>query len=287
MENTNGKKVGLVLEGGAMRGMYTAGILDTFLKLGVKADIAVGVSAGALFGVNYVSGQAGRVIRYNKKYNSDKNYMGPRPLLREGNIISTDYAYRRVPHELDPFDDETYKKSPVEFYAVITNVETGLPEYVKITSVFDQMDTLRASGSMPLVSKPVKIGDSSYLDGALGDSIPYEWMMNQGTDKTIVILTQDINYVKKPANKFLANLFYKRKLPAVAKAFIHRHEKYNSQTEALKKLESEGKAFVFRPSEPIKISKTERNPENLQYVYDLGVKDATARYKELCEYLEN
>lgn len=115
-------KIGLVLEGGAMRGMFTAGVLDTFLDNDIKMDSVVGVSAGALFGVNYLSGQKGRVIRYNKKFNKDKNYMGLRPLLREGNIVSTKYAYEDVPKTLDPFDDEAYKKSKVPFYAVVTNV---------------------------------------------------------------------------------------------------------------------------------------------------------------------
>ena len=173
-------KIGLVLEGGAMRGMFTAGVLDTFLDNDIKMDSVVGVSAGALFGVNYLSGQKGRVIRYNKKFNKDKNYMGLRPLLREGNIVSTKYAYEDVPKTLDPFDDEAYKKSKVPFYAVVTNVATGNPEYIQIHSVFEQMDTLRASGSLPFVSKPVTIGKNQYLDGGIADSIPFEWLAGQG-----------------------------------------------------------------------------------------------------------
>ena len=121
-------KTGLVLEGGAMRGMYTAGVLDVMLQKGIKVDCVVGVSAGALFGVNFLSGQKGRVIRYNKRFNSDKNYIGFRPLLREGNIVSTKYAYEDVPRRLDPFDDKAYKESGVPFYAVVTNMENGMPE---------------------------------------------------------------------------------------------------------------------------------------------------------------
>ena len=165
-------KTGLVLEGGAMRGMYTAGVLDTFLDAGISVDGVVGVSAGALFGVNYLSGQKGRVIRYNKRFNGDKNYMGLRPLLREGNLFSTHYAYERVPRELDPFDDETFQASRIPFYAVVTDTATGEPEYIRIQSAFAQMDTLRASGSMPFVSRPGKIGHREYLDGVIGDSIP-------------------------------------------------------------------------------------------------------------------
>lgn len=277
-------KLGIVLEGGAMRGMYTAGVLDTFMEYGLKPDMFVGVSAGALFGVNFLSGQKGRAIRYNCKYNKDKNYLGLRPLLREGNIISTEYAYHKVPHELDPFDDETYKKNPAKFYAVITNMETAKPEYVHIKSVFDQMDTLRASGSMPAVSKPVILDGKEYLDGAIGDNIPFNWMLSQDVDKVVVILTRDMSYKKKPMFSLFVNK-YKKKYPLFAKAMANRHNLYNSQIEELKKLESEGKVFVIRPSEEVKISRTERNEKKLRSIYALGQKDAANRYEALIEYL--
>lgn len=145
-------KVGLVLEGGAMRGMYTAGVLDVFLENGIEFDGIIGVSAGAIFGVNFLSKQKGRVIRYNKRFNRDKNYLGLRPLIKTGNIVDTELAYNKVPRELDIFDDTTYMASKVPFYAVVTNIETGQAEYKQVTSVFEQMDTLRASASMPFVS---------------------------------------------------------------------------------------------------------------------------------------
>lgn len=173
-------KVGLVLEGGGMRGMYTAGVLDTFMENGIHFDGIVGVSAGALFGVNFLSGQKGRAIRYNKKFNSDKNYMGIIPLLKEGNIVSTEYAYTKVPYELDPFDNKTYMESGVPFYAVMTNVSNGNPEYVLVRDIFKQMDVLRASGSLPIISRPVLIDGKYYLDGGIADSIPFEWMFSQG-----------------------------------------------------------------------------------------------------------
>lgn len=277
-------KVGIVLEGGAMRGMYTAGVLDAFLDSDIPADLLVGVSAGALFGVNYLSKQRGRAIRYNKRFNSDRNYLGLRPLLKEGNIVSTEYAYVRVPHELDPFDDETYMKSPSKFYAVVTNLNSANPEYIHIRSVFDQMDVLRASGSMPVVSKPVLINDNLYLDGAIGDSIPFDWMLKQGVDKTIVILTRDITYKKKPMPKIMCNR-YKKKYPLFSKAMSLRHELYNNQIEELKRLEDEGKVFVIRPTEEIKIKRTERDPKKLQSVYELGIKDACSIMEKLKEYL--
>ena len=204
------ERCALVLEGGAMRGMYTAGVLDCFMDHDISFDAVIGVSAGALFGVNLLSKQRGRVIRYNKRFNSDKNYMGIRPLLREKNIVSTKYAYDTVPRELDPFDDEEYKKSDIPFYAVVTNIRTGKPEYVQIKSVFDQMDVLRASGSMPVVSKPVKLGNEWYLDGAVTDSIPYEHMLDMGYDRVVVVLTKPADYIKKPMPRFLTSVYKKR-----------------------------------------------------------------------------
>lgn len=277
-------KTGLVLEGGAMRGMFTAGVLDVFLENNITVDCVVGVSAGALFGVNYLSGQNGRVIRYNKRFNSDKDYMGIRPLLREGNIFSTEYAYDRVPRRLDPFDDEAFKKSGVPFYAVTTDVESGEPRYVRINSVFEQMDTLRASGSMPFVSKPVEIDGRKYLDGGISDSIPFEWLSEQGCDKLIVILTRDMEYRKKQMNKALIKT-YGLKYPKVAEMLLTRHTLYNKSVELLKEWEAEGKAFVIRPSETIDIGRIEKKPEKLQSVYDLGRSDGKAVLGALGEYL--
>lgn len=277
-------KTGLVLEGGAMRGMYTAGVLDTFLEGGIRVDAVVGVSAGALFGVNYLSGQKGRVIRYNKRFNGDKAYMGLRPLLREGNLISTHYAYERVPRELDPFDDEAFQASGVPFYAVVTDTATGEPEYMRIQSAFAQMDTLRASGSMPFVSRPVKIGNREYLDGGIGDSIPFQWMHSQGYEKLVVVLTQDKTYRKSPMPRLPLKLL-QRRYPQIARQLLHRHETYNQDLDLLAQWEREGKAYVLRPSEPIHIHRTERDPGKLQQVYDLGVKDCRKHLPQLRQYL--
>lgn len=269
-------KTGLVLEGGAMQGIYTAGVLDVFMEQGITFDGVIGVSAGALFGVNLLSGQKGRVLRYNKRFNGDKNYMGVHTLLKTGNIVSTEYAYERVPRELDPFDDEVYKKVAAEipFYAVMTNIRTGEPEYVRITSVFEQMDELRASGSMPYVSKPVEINGELYLDGAIVDSIPFEKMRELGYDRLVVVLTKNIDYVKKPLPKTLTNLMYMKKYPQLAEKINRRHIMYRSQIERLKKLERQGGASVIRPSKPMYVSKIETDPQKMDELYELGRKDA-------------
>lgn len=277
-------KTGLVLEGGAMRGMYTAGVLDVFMEHGVHFDGIIGVSAGAVFGVNYLSGQRGRVIRYNCRFNTDKNYMGVGCLLKTGNYFNTEYAYYRVPRELDFFDDETYMSSGVPFYAVVTNVETGEPEYMRVESVLGQMETLRASASMPFASKPVEINGKKYLDGGVTDSIPFEKFAEMGYEKQVVVLTRDMSYRKKPMNGALISLFY-RKYPEFRRRLKNRHIVYNESVHKLAELEKAGRAFVIRPSAPIEISRTEREPEKLKQVYALGRADAERELERLGKYL--
>ena len=270
-------KTGLVLEGGAMRGMYTAGVLDIFMEQGITFDGIIGVSAGALFGVNFLSGQKGRAIRYNKRFNGDPEYMGIRPLLKTGNIVSTEYAYERVPRELDPFDDEIYMAvaAKVPFYAGITNIETGLPEYVRITSVFAQMDMLRASGSMPFVSRPVQLDGMLYLDGGISDSIPWHKMRQLGYDRLVVILTRDKSYQKEPMSPALIHLFYHRR-KGFARTLRRRHIEYADSIRQLEALEKAGSAILIRPSSPITIGRLETDPEKMEAVYQLGIRDTEA-----------
>ncbi len=279
-------KVGLVLEGGAMRGMYTAGILDELMEKNIKVNGVIGVSAGALFGTNILSKQEERVIRYSKRFNCDWHYMGLMPLIREGNVISRDYAYYRVPMEMDVFDEETFEENAakIPFYAVLTQVENGRPYYARIRKGFAQMETLRASSSMPFVSRPVKIGAHHYLDGGISDSIPFQWMAKNGYDRLIVVLTRDLTYRKKPMSPFLIHRFY-RKYPALQSRLISRHKTYNDSVELLSKWEKEGRAFVFRPSKPIEIGRMESDPSKLQAVYELGLEDGEAKMEELKAYL--
>lgn len=277
-------KTGLILEGGAMRGMYTAGVMDVMMDHDICFDGIIGVSAGALFGVNYLSRQKGRVIRYNKKYNGHKEYMGLIPLLKEGNIVSTRYAYERVPRLYDVFDNETFKASETRFYAVVTNLQTGQPEYMPVEDVYEQMDILRASGSMPFVSKPVQIGDQLYLDGGVSDSIPFAFFQKQGYDRLVVILTRDLDYRKKAMSPLMIDAGY-HKYPEFCRQLKKRHQVYNKSVRMLKNQEEKGKIFVIRPSVPIGIKRIETDPDKLQMVYDEGVKDATDCMERLLAYL--
>lgn len=277
-------KTGLVLEGGGMRGMYTAGVLDFLMEQHIKFDEVSAVSAGAAFGVNYFSNQKGRAIRYNKKYNGDKRYISVSSLIKTGNLVNTDFVYGVVPRELDIFDDEEFKKSGIDYFATVTNMETGEAEYIKVESVFEQMDVLRASASLPFVSQPVVINGKKYLDGGVADSVPYKKLIETGCEKIVVILTRDINYKKKKMKDLPAHLVY-HKYPRFMKKLKERHTNYNNSLEMLKDLEKEGKVFVIRPSAPIEISRMEKDPDKLQAVYDFGQKDAAEILPKLLEYL--
>ena len=167
---------------------------------------------------------------------------------------------------------------------MVTNVATGNPEYIQIHSVFEQMDTLRASGSLPFVSKSVTIGKNQSRDGGRADSIPFEWLASQGCDKLIVILTRDIEYRKKPMAPVLVEL-YGRKYPQIAERLLQRHNNYNRAVEELTKWEADGKAMVIRPSSPVEIGKIEKNPDKLQAVYELGVKDCNANLQKIKAFI--
>ncbi len=279
-------KVGLVLEGGAMRGMYTSAVLDVFMDNNIEVDGIIAVSAGVLFGVNYLSKQKGRAIRYNKQYAKDKRYMGLKSLLTTGNIINKDFAYYKIPSELDKFDEKTYEKSTTNFYAVITNIETGKPEYVKITDVFKQMETLRATSAMPFVSKIVELETGKYLDGGITDSIPIEKCKELGYDKIIVVLTRPIEYRKKESNNFMTKLKY-RKYPNLVNAITNRYKNYNETVEKIIDMENRKEIFVIRPTRKIDIKRIERDPEKLQEMYDLGISDCKQKIEKLKDYLNN
>lgn len=277
-------KVGLVLEGGAMRGLYSAGVLDVFLDNDIEFDGIIGVSAGVLFGVNYLSKQRGRAIRYNKKFLNNKKYMGVWSLLKTGNIVNKEFSFYTVPQKLDIFDNEEYKKSKTKFYATITNMKTGKPEYVEVTDVFEQMEVLRATSAMPYFSKVVELETGEYLDGGISDSIPVEKCKELGYDKIIVILTRPIDYRKKKPKEFLAKFAY-RKYPNFAKTLNNRYKMYNETVEKIINMENKKEIFVIRPSRLIHVKRIEKNPEKLQEIYELGIEDAKKKMDELKKFL--
>lgn len=278
-------KIGMVLEGGGMRGLYTAGVLDAMMDKKIKIDGIIGVSAGALFGVNYVSNQRGRTLRYNKKYVNDKRYMGLSSLLKTGNIINKDFAYYEVPFKLDVFDEEAYSKSKTDFYATLTNVETGEAEYKKIINASVQIEELRASSSIPFVSKIVKIDDKLYLDGGIADSIPILKCQELGYEKIIVVETRPLEYRKKKSNTLLPKIYY-HKYPKFINSINTRYQRYNDTLEKIIDLENKKEIFVIRPSKYLNIKRIEKDPEKLQEAYELGFKDFVESYSSLKKYLQ-
>ena len=277
-------KIGLVLEGGAMRGMYTSGILDMFLENNIEIETIVGASAGILFGVNYMSKQKGRVIRYNKKYAKDKRYMGIKSLITTGDIINKEFSYYEVPFKLDIFDEEEFEKSKCKMYATVTNVETGKAEYFKVNNVFEDMELLRATAAMPFVSKMVEWKGKKYLDGGIADSIPIKQCQKLDCDKIIVILTRTLEYRKKKVNKNIAKIAY-RKYPKLADSINSRYKNYNNTLDKIIELENKKEIFVFRPSKDLHIKRIERDENKLQQMYDLGIKDFKNNYEELKRYI--
>lgn len=279
-------KVGLLLEGGAMRGLYTVGCLDVLMSKKIDIDGIIGVSAGALFGINLKSKQLYRGLRYNKKYAKNKNYMGLYSYLTTGNVMNKEFCFNKLINELDPIDYETFKNSKEDFFAVATNIETGKPEYMKINDLKDinQLEFLRASGSMPFVSKPVCIDGKKYLDGGISDSIPIEKIMDMGFDKIIVILTRPNGYRKQQGRQLLTKIYY-RKYPNLINTICNRYKKYNEQLDRVKELEEQGKIFVIRPSKKVDIKRIEKDLKIIQEMYDLGVLDMNNKLEELKKYL--
>ena len=278
-------KIGLVLEGGAMRGLFTAGVLDVFLDNNIEVTDVVGVSAGTLFGVNYISKQRGRALRYNLKYINDKRYMNVKSWLKTGNLINKDFAYYKLPFQLDVFDNKTFKESSINFFATVTNIETGDAEFIKIEDAYRQMETLRATSALPFISEIIEVGGKKYLDGGISNSIPIDFFEKQNFDKIIVILTRPIIYRKEKTTGIQYKLFYK-KYPKLVEKLENRYKEYNDTVDTIVELEKAGKLFVIRPSEDITIKRLEKDVEKLQKVYDLGLKDGNNIIEELKQYLE-
>ena len=279
-------KTGLIMEGGAMRGMFTAGVLDVLMENGLVTDGAIGVSAGAVFGCNYKSHQIGRVIRYNTEYCNDKRYASFKNLVKTGNLYSEQFCYHEVPEKLDPFNEAAFAASPMDFFVVCTDVKTGEPIYHKCRKG-DAEDVLwmEASASMPLAAKIVKIGHYGLLDGGVADSIPVRFFESIGYKRNLIILTQPKGYIKKK-NKFLPAIRAKYfRYPAFVEAVADRHERYNETLSYISMLEQAGKDYVIRPPIPLEIGAMERDPAQLRRVYETGRAVAQIQVEKIRDFL--
>lgn len=273
-------KRGLVLEGGAMRGLFTSGILDVMMEAGIAPDGLIGVSAGAAFGCNYKSRQPGRALRYNKRFAHDKRYCSWQSWLRTGNLYNAEFGYHIIPAQYDYFDNEAYDSNPMAFYVVCTDVETGKAVYKKLDKATPlTYDWIRASASMPLVSKVVELEGYKVLDGGVADSIPLAYFESIGYGRNVVILTQPEGYMKEHNPLMPLMRIALRKYPRMIEAMDQRHIMYNQQLEYLRRAEQEGRCLVIRPAEKLRIGRISHNPEEMQQVYDMG-RDTGLRYLE-------
>ncbi len=279
-------KRGLILEGGAMRGMFTSGVLDVFMENGIQFDGAAGISAGATFGCNLKSRQIGRAIRYNKKYCGDWRYCSVKSLIKTGDLYGAEFCYHTMPDQLDPFDREMFKNDPLEFYIGATDAVSGKIVFHKCTDGGPaDIEWMRASASMPIVSNIVKVDGYEMLDGGIVCPIPYAYMEQQGFNRNVIVLTRQKGYSKKKSPIVPLMKVVLRKYPAMAEAMAVRHTVYNRQLVEIAQKEARGEVLVIRPPEDPAIGRTEKDPEELERVYQMGRQEALRRLDEVRAFL--
>ena len=281
-------KKGLVLEGGAMRGLFSAGIMDVMLENNITFDGVIGVSAGAAFGCNYKSRQIGRAIRYNKRFARDKRYCSMQSFLRTGDLFGAEYAYHVVPNEYDIFDNETFEQNPTEFWVVCTDVETGEPVYKRCDQGGDvTFDWVRASASMPVVSRVVELEGYKLLDGGMSDSIPLKAFQRRGFERNLVIMTQPRGYVKKPSRLLPVIRLSLRKYPRVVETMQMRHLMYNDQLAYVEQEVRRGNTMAIYPDAALPIGHISHDPEEMQRVYDIGRETGLRKLDDIMSFLDS
>lgn len=279
-------QAGLILEGGGMKGVYTAGILDFFLDKRIVFSSVYGVSAGACHMCSYLSGQRGRAVDVCVDYLNTRRYCSLESLLTTGDLFNVDICYSLIPEYLYPYDYEAFKQYPGKAFSVATDIVTGKPEYFRIRDMKEDIIKIRASASLPLVSRNVKIGGSYYLDGGISDPIPLRQSVMSGNRKNVVIMTKEIGFVRKPSRQLgLIKARYLR-YPKVYELMVNRHISYNEQLEYIDSLQQEGSAFVIRPKTASNVGRIEKDADKLRALYQQGYEDAKECYEELIKFLE-
>ena len=280
-------QAGLVLEGGGMKGIYTAGVLDFFLDKGLEFSSCYGVSAGACHLCSFLSKQRGRAYDISVDYLEDKNYCSISSLLRTGDLFGVKMCYDDIPNRLNPYDYDAFNAYPGRAFAVVTNIETGRPEYLRLREMHRDILAVRASASLPLVSRTVRIDGKPYLDGGLSDSVPIMHSILDGNRKNVVVLTKEVGYRREPAgNLGLIRLRY-AKYPKVYELMAGRHVAYNRMLDYLEAQEKNGQAFVIRPQKKSGVGRVEKDKEKLRLLYEEGYREAEQNYERLLAYLES
>lgn len=280
-------QAGLVLEGGGMKGVYTAGVLDFFLEKGIEFSNVYGVSAGACHMCSYLSKQKERALDISIDYLDNKKYCSAYSLLTSGDLFNVNTAYNLIPEYLNPFDHDTFAKYEGRAYAVVTNIVTGKPEYLRIKDARKDIVAVRASASLPLVSRNVKIGDKLYLDGGISDAVPIKKSILDGNRKNVVVLTKEEGYVRQPSKHLEVLKLRYLQYPKVYELMKNRHIAYNDTMAYLEKQQENGQAFVIRPREKSDVARIEKDAEKLKALYAEGYRDAEANYELLLNYLES
>lgn len=278
-------KLGITMEGGASRTVFSCGVTDAFLEENIIPDYFIGVSAGIAYGVSYLSKQKGRNLEIAIKYMNDKRYMGVRHLLKSKNFYNIPFVFGEIPNKLEAFDYETFAAFPGKVMACVTNIHTGKPEYLEVPRKDDKFDVLVASCALPILFQPVKVGKRYYLDGGLSDSIPYQQALKEGCDKNIVILTRERGYVKKAERAGDISMKLYKKYPNIVEDIKTRPERYNACMEELLELEKAGEIFVIAPEDIHGVGRTESDPEKLKKLYDEGYQQAQKQMADLKRYL--
>lgn len=280
-------KTGLVMEGGAMRGMFTAGVTDVFLENNITFDGAIGVSAGVVFGCNFKSKQIGRVIRYNKRFCKDLRFRSWISRIFTGDLYNAHFCYDTIPNKLDPFDVQTFSNNPMKFYMVATDCKTGNPIYKELKNTLGEENTwMRASASMPLVSSVVKINDYHVMDGALSDSIPLKYFESLGYNRNVLILTQPADYIKKPESHLDLVKLQLGKYPKVIEKLATRHIDYNETMKYIYEKASKNEVLVIAPKGTLPVSRSDKNPAHLESCYQLGRQAAIEKLEQVKIFLQ-
>lgn len=282
----NAGKVAMVLEGGSFRCQFTAGVLDVFMENGVEVSACYGVSAGALSGLNYKSRQIGRANRVNLAFCNDSRYMGAKSFATGGSVVGYDFLLNDIQDRLDPFDNDAFEKNPMSLYAVATDVVFGTPAYLPVENAVLDVDALRATTSLPLMTQPVEMGDAIYLDGGVADSVPVEHALEDaGFDRAIVVLTQDRTYKKGPYEFLAAAHARYAAYPYLLEALENRHERYNEQREHIWEYERQGRALVIAPPQPVEVGHIEHDPAKLLALYIQGRQEGKRRLDEVRAFI--
>lgn len=275
----------LILEGGGMRGVYTAGVLDFFLDKNIEFPVCYAVSAGACHGSSFLAKQRKRAFNVSVDYLKDRRYAGLYSLIKTGDFFGVDMVYNLIPNELSPFDYEEYEKFTGKFFVAVTNCKTGKAEYIQIKDMRKDVLAVRASSSLPLISRIVEIDGKEYLDGGVVDSIPIKKSIEDGNVKNVVILTRDKTYRKPPSGMMKLIKAKYKKYPMLVRSIEIRHVRYNNTLELIAQEQKAGRTYVIQPEKPVGIGRLEKNKEKLTALYNQGYSDGRKHYKALMRFL--